>query len=280
MHSAPPPIAARPSNRTTDSSRTSGGDSSGSPGPTSNTQAEQSEPSSREPGRRAVDENHAPICSRCRTLRTDCIYEAEDSESRWSALRRRNHILVSERADVRELMAYVQSRPEPEACEIFARVRHNSYDDVFKLLRQLMDGELPPLPNALPLTPPTTTMTTDNHHANDMPRHSNTVRLQPFWTMLDGSNKGAGQSPTSKLCPPFLLTTEASRGSPGPRTGNCLHHDLSLFTTLTSTFPPHKGDRTESLPASVTAAKHPLRRLSPRQQNPTPKYLTAVRSGL
>ncbi|CAK3750757.1 Hypothetical predicted protein [Lecanosticta acicola] len=84
-------------------------------------------------------------CSACRrrksrNLRTDCHYEAEEGESRWSALRRRNQILEAERDHVRELMYLVQTRPEAEALEIFQRIRQTSYDDLFLLLRRLKDS--------------------------------------------------------------------------------------------------------------------------------------------
>ncbi|KAM3425506.1 hypothetical protein BST61_g7453 [Cercospora zeina] len=81
-----------------------------------------------------------PSCSRCQNLRTECQYEAEEGESRWSALRRRNQLLEQERDHIRELLAFVQTRPEPEALDIFQRIRTSSYDDIFLLLRQVRDG--------------------------------------------------------------------------------------------------------------------------------------------
>ncbi|KAF2215574.1 hypothetical protein CERZMDRAFT_93979 [Cercospora zeae-maydis SCOH1-5] len=81
-----------------------------------------------------------PSCSRCQNLRTDCQYEAEEGESRWSALRRRNQLLEQERDHIRELLAFVQTRPEPEALDIFQRIRTSSYDDIFLLLRQVREG--------------------------------------------------------------------------------------------------------------------------------------------
>lgn len=80
-----------------------------------------------------------PSCSRCQSLHTDCTYEAEEGESRWSALRRRNQILETERSELRELLSFLQSRPEAEALEIFDRIRRGQ-EDVFDILRDFRDG--------------------------------------------------------------------------------------------------------------------------------------------
>ncbi|KAK5117007.1 hypothetical protein LTR62_006728 [Meristemomyces frigidus] len=82
-----------------------------------------------------------PACGRCVTLHTECLYEAEEGESRWSALRRRNQILESERAETRELISYLQTRPEAEAREIFQRIRGGTYEDLFGVLRHVRQDE-------------------------------------------------------------------------------------------------------------------------------------------
>ncbi|KAK3074868.1 hypothetical protein LTR53_002322 [Teratosphaeriaceae sp. CCFEE 6253] len=86
---------------------------------------------------------YRPTCSRCRTLHTDCAYEAEEGESRWSALRRRNKLLETERTELRELISYLQTSPEPEARDIFQRIRSGGPDHVFALLRQIREGHAP-----------------------------------------------------------------------------------------------------------------------------------------
>ncbi|KAK4552575.1 hypothetical protein LTR86_010219 [Recurvomyces mirabilis] len=83
-----------------------------------------------------------PSCARCMTLHTDCAYEAEEGESRWSALRRRNQILETERAESRELMHYLQTRPEHEAQDIFQRIRSGGYEDLSSLLRQVRQNDV------------------------------------------------------------------------------------------------------------------------------------------
>ena len=91
-----------------------------------------------------------PACSRCQTLQTSCEYEAEEGENRWSALRRRNKILETERAEMHELLTYLQSRPEVEAREIFHRIRSCRSEDVFNLLREIREQGIAPSPTGPP----------------------------------------------------------------------------------------------------------------------------------
>jgi len=84
-----------------------------------------------------------PVCSRCQALRSECVWEAEEGESRWSALRRRNQLLETERIELRELLSHLRSRPPPEAAEIYHRLRTLSDDeDILTILYQVRDGEL------------------------------------------------------------------------------------------------------------------------------------------
>ncbi|GAB1730658.1 hypothetical protein NU195Hw_Modified_258t2 [Hortaea werneckii] len=100
--------------------------------------------------RKSRCDGHRPACSRCQTLQTSCEYEAEEGESRWSALRRRNKILETERAEMHELLTYLQSRPEVEAREIFNRIRSCGPEDVFNLLREIREQGIAPSPTAPP----------------------------------------------------------------------------------------------------------------------------------
>lgn len=138
-----------------------------------------------------------PTCSRCQNLRTECHYEAEEGESRWSALRRRNQILEAERDQLRELMGFVQSRSEPEAMDLFQRIRGSNYDDLFALLRQIRDGALGVPQNiAAPNLPPPA---------------SGEQRLPPIQTILDGSSS-RGMTPIN-LVHSHSLSSEESRNS-------------------------------------------------------------------
>ncbi|KAF2726255.1 hypothetical protein K431DRAFT_4979 [Polychaeton citri CBS 116435] len=91
-----------------------------------------------------------PACSRCIALKTDCAYQTEDGESRWSALKRKNTELSgkateleSERDELRELVSQLQARPEYEAQEILDRIRRCSqYHEVFDIVRDLRAGPL------------------------------------------------------------------------------------------------------------------------------------------
>lgn len=134
-----------------------------------------------------------PSCSRCQTLRTDCAYEAEEGESRWSALRRRNQRLETERAEVRELMTYMQTANDAEAHEIFNRTRGGGYDDITNILRQVREGELPPSPIS--------------------PSVSNEQRLPPIRTILEISDAARAPPPVpSPLLPRFLPQDSTSSG--------------------------------------------------------------------
>ncbi|CZT17490.1 uncharacterized protein RCC_03324 [Ramularia collo-cygni] len=140
-----------------------------------------------------------PSCSRCQNLRTDCQYEAEEGESRWSALRRRNQVLEAERDQVRELLAFVQTRPEPEAMDIFQRMRQTHYDDVLILLRQIKENTMGMPPGMGPLPPQGTAA----------------ERLPPIQTILDVP--GRGMTPVHPhLTHSHSLSSEDSRGSSVP----------------------------------------------------------------
>ncbi|KAM0708799.1 hypothetical protein Q7P35_005452 [Cladosporium inversicolor] len=69
-----------------------------------------------------------PACSRCQTLHTECGYNAEEGESRWSALLRRNRTLEHERNEARDFIAQIQSRAELEAQEMVHQLRTNSHN--------------------------------------------------------------------------------------------------------------------------------------------------------
>lgn len=66
---------------------------------------------------------HRAICSRCRALRTECSYNAEEGESPWSALRQRIRMLERKRDEARDLLSQIQSKPEIGAYEIYRCVR-------------------------------------------------------------------------------------------------------------------------------------------------------------
>ena len=144
-----------------------------------------------------------PTCSRCQNLRTDCHYEAEEGESRWSALRRRNQILEAERDQLRELMAFVQKRPEPEAQDIFQRIRTSSYDDLFMLLRAIKDG-------AMNMQQLPATMTAMNVPSLPTAVSGVDQRLPPIHAILDHPRR---TSPPAHLVHNHSLSSEDSTGS-------------------------------------------------------------------
>lgn len=137
-----------------------------------------------------------PSCSRCQNLRTECQYEAEEGESRWSALRRRNQVLEQERDQLRELLNFVQTMPEPDAAEVFRHIRMSSYDDVFILLRQIKEGIPAIQPNLGSLPPPNT--------------QGPEQRLPPIQAILGDTTR---VMPPAHLTQSHSLSSEDSRGS-------------------------------------------------------------------
>ena len=71
-----------------------------------------------------------PRCSRCTTLQTRCLYDANEGESRWQALRRRNRVLESKQAEIRELLQHLRTCPESEALVTLKFIRTTTHEDV------------------------------------------------------------------------------------------------------------------------------------------------------
>ncbi|KAK3616464.1 hypothetical protein LTR56_025932, partial [Elasticomyces elasticus] len=141
------------------------------------------------------------------TLRTECIYEAEEGESRWSALRRRNQILETERAEVRELISYLQMRPEPEAQDIFQRLRNGpGPDDFFTLLRQLRQGSETNTAEVQQRPSPA-------HKASSASTSSNSSeqRLPPISTIFDAASR------VSLMSLPMMENASGPQGLPSRR---------------------------------------------------------------
>jgi hypothetical protein len=67
------------------------------------------------------------VCSRCQALHTECEYNIEEGERRWSALRRRYHAIERERDKAQDLIAQMQSRPESEARKIYHHIRTGTH---------------------------------------------------------------------------------------------------------------------------------------------------------
>ncbi|KAM0724075.1 hypothetical protein Q7P37_000255 [Cladosporium fusiforme] len=88
--------------------------------------------------RKSRCDGQRPACTRCKTLHTNCEYNAEEGESRWSALRRKNRILERERDEARELVSAIRSRPELEAQELHRRIRADTHgDDIGALIYEV-----------------------------------------------------------------------------------------------------------------------------------------------
>nr|POF01212.1 hypothetical protein CFP56_21160 [Quercus suber] len=117
----------------------------------------------------------------------DTIFSAmvlEEGESRWSVLRRRNQMLETERADVRELFEYLQTRPDFEAQELFNRIRVGGYDEIFSILQQLRHGG-----SALGPSPATYSQLLQRP-----PSAGGETRLPPIQTMFDAARNSTTPS--------------------------------------------------------------------------------------
>ncbi|SMY18987.1 unnamed protein product [Zymoseptoria tritici ST99CH_1A5] len=174
-----------------------------------------------------------PACSRCQNLRTECQYEAEEGESRWSALRRRNQVLEAERDQVRELLSYVQTRPEQEAMEIFQRMRQSNYDDIFILLRHLKDSAMGMAPGGMgQILPPGSS--------------AGVERLPPIQAILDVP--GRNMTPTH-LTQSHSMSSEDSRSSSVPDlTGGMPSQRSHHYDTLEPTLYPNHPSQQQHHP--------------------------------
>ena len=68
------------------------------------------------------------------------MYEAEEGESRWAALKRRNQTVVQEREDLREVISWLVARPEQDALQAFHRIRSMDYGELLEAARQSRDN--------------------------------------------------------------------------------------------------------------------------------------------
>lgn len=174
-------------------------------------------------------------------MRTDCHYEAEEGESRWSALRRRNQILEAERDQLRELMGFVQSRSEPEAMDLFQRIRGSTYDDLFFLLRQIKDGAMGIHPGMTPTALP--------------PPGSADQRLPPIQTILDAPSRGMtpvnlphGQSLSSEES-----RTSSTSGPSGPHAHRILEPPIEPLLQQHQQHQAHQAHQAPQVPHMIPA---------------------------
>lgn len=97
--------------------------------------------------RKSRCDGRRPVCSRCQKLQVECIYNAEQGESRMSALRRKNSALERERDEAQDLITQIRSRPELEAQEVYRHIRENTHASdlgafIHEATNALSDGTL------------------------------------------------------------------------------------------------------------------------------------------
>ncbi|KAI1424240.1 putative C6 transcription factor [Xylaria sp. FL1777] len=96
-----------------------------------------------EPCRRlkAKCDGERPTCRRCRNKGQDCVYELpQDAQSRSSGRKEIASRLHRENLELRQLFHDLSKRPEPEAYDIFQRLR--SADDPISLAHSIRQAEL------------------------------------------------------------------------------------------------------------------------------------------
>ncbi|KAI1322688.1 putative C6 transcription factor [Xylariaceae sp. FL0255] len=105
-----------------------------------------------EPCRRSKTkcDGQRPSCGRCRAKNRHCTYEViEEGISRSIAQKALMTTLKEEVVDLRDLFRHLCDRPEPEASELFQRLRRA--EDPVSLIRSIREAELL-LPDAEPLS--------------------------------------------------------------------------------------------------------------------------------
>lgn len=141
-------------------------------------------------------------------------------------------------------MAYVQTRAEPEAQDIFQRIRQCNYDDLFLLLRQLKDGAVGIHPPGMPSHPLSMTSPGVEH------------RLPPIQTILDVPGHAHAHGHGHVMQPPHLvhqqsLSSEDSRTSSGDLgvINPLPHHHRSVLDTLEPSLRQHVQQQMASAPS-------------------------------
>lgn len=81
-----------------------------------------------------------PICTPCKTRKTECQYETQPDETRYSAIKRKTENLEKEAQDYKELLTNLRVRPEEEAQEILQRLRTTRTFNINSVLNTIRKG--------------------------------------------------------------------------------------------------------------------------------------------
>lgn len=154
------------------------------------------------------------------------MYEAEEGESRWAALRRRYYELEQEHARYQELFSLLITSSEADAMALFRSLRSGSLENPFSSLAPIHPSDAPPTPStALRFS------TTKSEH-----------RLPPINSLLGNDVSMHGVS-----TPTMNLATSGSEDGLDPSSapdGVPTYHPRSTLTTIDpmlgtrSNFPP------------------------------------------
>ncbi|KAK5168106.1 uncharacterized protein LTR77_006674 [Saxophila tyrrhenica] len=151
--------------------------------------------------RKSKCDGHRPVCSRCSALKTHCTYEAQEGESRWSALRRRKKDVESDKDDLTELLTYLRDAEEPEATDVFHQIRSSGFDNILRVIRHArQDGH---------------SIATSPLSQAASPGMSHQQRLPSIRSMLDTTGSTEGNTGPAPPTAPRRVPSMSSDGSAG-----------------------------------------------------------------
>lgn len=137
-----------------------------------------------------------PTCSKCQDIGTECHYETEKGESRWSALKRQKQALEAEHHRVVAIMERLRTSPEGEALDLFHHLRQGEYDNALEIVLQNTGEGIP--------TAPSPNVWSANPSERRLPPISTIFEVSQTGRDIDPGPPGlqSGRSPCSEGDPP------------------------------------------------------------------------------
>lgn len=202
------------------------------------------------------------------------MYNAEEGESRWSALRRRNQVLEGERDEACELLTLMQSQPEIEALEVYHRVRTHPQDNDMSTL--IHDARRICAATASPQQPPQHQQAPYSHQFQQRDHHQRIkpqTRPQQQRSLNTSDGPSASATGTTSQLPPLrsiiqdLHTPAASSNAKQQTTPETssparpAQHQISQASGMSnrSHLSLSSSDRQEQYPLSPREASPPNR---------------------
>jgi len=82
-----------------------------------------------------------PVCTPCRSRSTECQYETQPDETRYTAIKRRTDNLEKEAQDYREVLTNFRVRSEEEAQQLLQHLRTTKTFNIGAVLDVLRKGQ-------------------------------------------------------------------------------------------------------------------------------------------